>query len=159
MTWLTKLKVEEAGHDLSGRDVDELIAPLVFRSEVYGDILLPVGFRTNYNSVPRWPIVYWLVGGKARKPSALHDFPYTAHALLLTDYDEETDEYTPPRRVPIDRRQADDLFMEALGHEALIEETLAGAMHRAVRLCGQSSWDDTTNVLQPEEISALIVST
>jgi hypothetical protein len=158
VTWLTRLRVEEAGHDLSGRDVDELIEPLVFRSEKYGDLIFPAGFRTNYASIPRWPVVYWLAGGKARKPSAGHDLAYTTHCLLLTKYDPTTGEYTPPKRLPIDRQQADDLFLEMLLEEPLIEDGLAQSMHRAVRWFGNGSWEDTTNILQPPEIRSLIAS-
>jgi hypothetical protein len=156
VTWLTRLCAEEAGHDRSGRDVDELICPLVFRSEKYGDVLLPVGFRTNYNSCPRVPFFYMWAGGKARKPSALHDFPYTAHALLITEFDTASGNYTPPVRRPIDRQEADDLFLEALADEPFIGETLAAAMHKAVRWFGQSSWDDDTNILQLPEIRSQI---
>jgi hypothetical protein len=158
VTWRTKLRVEEAGHDLSGRDVDELIHPLVFKSGTYGDVLIPPGFRTNYCSVPRWPIVYWMVGGKARKPSAGHDFPYTTHGLLLTTFDEATGTYSAPTRLPINREQADDLFLEMLLHDPLVEEGLALSMHKAVRWFGQSSWDDDTNILQPAEIRELITT-
>lgn len=156
VTWKTRLRVEEAGHDRTGRDVDELLDPLIFQSSTYGDILIPRGFRTNYCSVPRWPVVYWLVGGKARKPSAGHDFPYTTHGLLITRYDDESGQYTEPRRLPIDRQQADDLFLEMLLNEPLIEDGLARSMHQAVRWFGQSSWEDDTNILQNSEIRSLI---
>jgi hypothetical protein len=155
VSWLTRLRAEEAGHDLTGREVDELIGPLVFNSDVYGHLLFPVGFRTNYCSVPRWPIAYWMVGGKARKPSAGHDFPYTTHCLLQVEFDAESGAYTPPKRLPIDRRQADDLFLEMLLKEPLVGEGLALTMHKAVRWFGQSSWEDDTNILQRPEIMRL----
>lgn len=156
MSWLTRLRAEEAGHDRDGRDVDELIDPLVFRSQKFGDVLLPIGFRTNYNSCPRVPFFYMWVGGKARKPSALHDFPYTTHALLITQYDTATGLYKPPKRRPVDRREADDLFLEALGHEALLSDTEQAAMYKGVRWFGESSWKDNTNILQLPEIGAMV---
>lgn len=154
--WLTRLRVEEAGHDLSGRDVDELIAPLVWRSDVYGDILIPPRFRTNYCSVPRWPVLYWMFGGKARKPSVGHDFPYTVHGVLKINYDVSTGEHTVPVFQAISREEADDLFLEMLSKEPLISEGEAHTMHKAVRWFGESSWRDDTNILQLPEIQALI---
>ena len=159
MTWLTRLVAEEAGHDRSGRSVWELHNPLIYRSEKYGDLLMPTGFRTNYVSVPRWPVIFWLAGDKAHKPAAGHDLPYTIHALLQVEYDVQTGAYTWPKRLPIDRQQADDLFLEMLLEEPLLGEGMATAMYNAVRWFGQSSWEDDTNILQPAEIRALVAST
>jgi hypothetical protein len=156
VTWLTRLRVEEAGHDRSMRSVWELTDPLVFRSEVWGDLLFPPRFRTNYASVPRVPLVFLLAGDKAHKEAAGHDFPYTVHGLLKVNYDVETGEHTVPIFVPIDRKAADDLFLEMLLLNPHIGEGLAHTMHKAVRWFGQSSWEDETNILQPEEIRAMV---
>jgi hypothetical protein len=136
MTWQTRLKVEEAGHDKSGRSVWELIEPLVFESERFGRIEVPTLFRTNYASVPRLPMVFLLAGDKAHKEATLHDAIYTFHWLT--------------------REEADDLFLEALLLNPLIGENLAWMMHKGVRWFGQSSWDDTSNIFQRPEITALI---
>lgn len=135
MTWQTRLLVEEAGHDRSGRSVWELQRPLVFESERFGLITVPTGFRTNYASVPRAPFVFWLAGDRAQKEAALHDWPYTVHNM--------------------NREDADALFLEALLVNPLIGPGLAQSMHKAVRWFGQSSWDDDTNVMQPPEIRSL----
>jgi hypothetical protein len=156
VTWLTRLRTEEAGYDRSGRDVDELLAPLIFRSQKFGDVLVPPGFRTNYNSCPRVPLFYLWVGERARKPSALHDFPYTTHALLVTEFDVATGLYTSPRRRPVDRREADDLFLEALEYEPLLGDAEELAMYKGVRWFGQSSWDDDTNIVQLPLIQRLM---
>lgn len=158
MTWLTRMQVEEAGHDRTGRAVWEYLSPLVFRSEKYGDLLIPPTFRTNFVSVPRWPILFELASDKAQKPASLHDLAYTIHALLQVQYDAATARYAEPTRLPIDRAQADDLFLEALAKEPLVSEALAAGMHRAVRWFGQSSWDDDTNILQPPDIRSLFAS-
>jgi hypothetical protein len=136
VTWRTLLLVEEAGHDASGRAVWELQRPLWFESDQYGDIVVPVTFRTNYASVPRAPFVFWLAGERSYKEAALHDWLYTVHSLT--------------------REQADDVFLEALLLNPLIPAGLAHTMHRGVRWFGQSSWEDTTNILQPPEIRAQI---
>jgi hypothetical protein len=39
-------------------------------------IFIPEGFRTDLASVPRWPGMFMLFGGKARKSAVLHDFLY-----------------------------------------------------------------------------------
>jgi hypothetical protein len=137
MTWLTRLRVEEAGHDASGRAVWELIDPLWFRSS-FGDVLVPAGFRTNYASVPRAPFVFWLAGDRSHKEAALHDWLYTVHTMP--------------------REDADAVFLEALLLNPLIPEGLAQSMHTAVRWFGKGSWIDTTNVLQLPEIRAQILS-
>lgn len=138
MTWRTRLRVEEAGHDLAGRAVWELLEPLFFESDQFGDLIVPPTFRTNYASVPRLPLVFLLAGDRSYKEAALHDFLYTVHSMP--------------------REHADAVFLEALLLNPLIPAGLAHTMHKAVRWFGKSSWEDTTNILQPEDIRAQIVS-
>jgi hypothetical protein len=137
VTWLTRLRVEEAGHDRSGRAVWELLEPLVFKSERFGHITVPPTFRTNYASVPRAPFVFWLAGDRGHKEAAAHDWLYTTHTLT--------------------REDADALFLEALLLNPLIGEGLAHTMHKAVRWFGASSWADETNILQPDEIRKMVL--
>lgn len=136
MTWRTLLRVEEAGHDLHGRAVWELLDPLYFESDQFGDLVVPATFRTNYASVPRVPLVFMLVGDRFHKEAALHDWLYTVHSLS--------------------REQADAVFLEALLLNPMVLPELAYSVHRGVRWFGKSSWDDTTNILQPAEIHALV---
>lgn len=137
MGWITKLRVEEAGHDLSGRAVWELLEPLVFESSVHGLVTVPPTFRTNYASVPRLPLVFWVAGERVHKEAALHDYFYTVHSMT--------------------RQEADDLFLEALLLNPLIPAGLARSMHKAVCWFGQGSWNDDTNILQPEEIRRMVL--
>jgi hypothetical protein len=118
------------------RSVWELTDPLVFESEKYGVRTAPAGFRTNYASVPRMPLVFLLAGDKAHKEAAIHDLEYTLRRMT--------------------REEADDLFLEMLLLNPHIGEGLAHTMHKAVRWFGQSSWEDETNILQPEEIRAMV---
>jgi hypothetical protein len=108
----------------------ELIDPLLFESEQFGDVVVPATFRTNFASVPRLPLVFLLAGDRAHKEAALHDAEYTLHRLT--------------------REQADALFLEALLLNPLIPKWIAYAMHQAVRLFGQGGWDATSNVMQAE---------
>lgn len=136
MTWQTRLRVEEAGHDKSKRAVWELLEPLVFDSERFGKVVVPPTFRTNYASVPRLPLVFLVAGDRSYKEACLHDYFYTTHEIT--------------------REEADALFLEALLLNPFIGEGLAHTMHKAVRWFGQSSWEDESNILQPEEIRALV---
>jgi hypothetical protein len=130
--------VEEAGHDLNGRAVWELLDPLFFESDQFDDIIVPPTFRTNFASVPRLPLIFLLAGDRAHKEATLHDYEYTV------------------RRRP--REQADALFLEALLLNPLIPPGLAYTMHKAVRWFGKGSWEDSTNILQPAEIRAQIAT-
>ena len=37
---------------------------------------VPAGFRTDLDSVPRLPLVYWMAKGRAKKSAVLHDWLY-----------------------------------------------------------------------------------
>ena len=57
-------------------------------------ICAPAGFVTDFASVPRLPVAYWLFGGKADSPAGIHDLLY---------------------RWPfVSRRMADRVFNEAM---------------------------------------------
>ena len=75
--FLSKLEME----NLDGKDDGEwkLIAPLVYSSSVAGWIFkVPAGFVTDLASIPRLPLVYWLMGGKANESSVVHDWLYSS---------------------------------------------------------------------------------
>jgi len=74
-----------------------LLQDLAYYSPLLGcSIIVPVGFRTDFASVPRLPLAWWLVGGSAQSAAVVHDYLYQGH-LALT------------------RRQADAVFYEAMG--------------------------------------------
>jgi hypothetical protein len=54
----------------------KLLAPFVVRidDEPY---VVPVETETDLDSVPRIPLAYWLVKGRAIKSAVLHDYLYT----------------------------------------------------------------------------------
>jgi len=85
----TKLQVESDGEDW------ELLSPLVFTDDVYGEITVPAGFRTNFASVPRIPVIYALFGNTSHSAAALHDYLYSGC-------------------YPISRKNADSVFLEAM---------------------------------------------
>lgn len=47
---------------------------------VYGDIVVPAGFPTDKDSVPRVPFAYWLFKGRSRRPPVVHDYLYASQA-------------------------------------------------------------------------------
>lgn len=68
--------------ELTVTQVDEenwkLVKPLKYESNTLGLIEVPKGFITNFGSVRRWPIIYWMFGGKGNRACALHDWLYTS---------------------------------------------------------------------------------
>jgi hypothetical protein len=84
-------------------------------------IVVPLGFITDFASVPRWlPIAYALTGGTSQPAAVVHDWLYQTHA--------------------VDRPAADQVLDEAMG--ALGEPVWRRwAMYRAVRLFGAAAYD------------------
>ena len=77
------------------RNLWQLLADLVFWSAIFGAaILVPKGFITDFASVPRMPILFWLAGDKARAAAIIHDYLYWSGL--------------------VDRATADRIFREAM---------------------------------------------
>lgn len=55
-------------------DVWVLTEPLVYWSKEFGLIEVPVGFETDFSSVPRVPIAYQLWGDRSHREGVLHDY-------------------------------------------------------------------------------------
>ena len=76
----------------------QLMAPLL--ATIWGDhnfyVEVPIGFVTDFASVPRLPFIYTLFGGKAKKPATLHDYLY-AHGST-----------------PLDKKIADEVLFAAM---------------------------------------------
>lgn len=108
-------------HDRAARPEDQWVhvEPLHYRSGVADDIIIPVGSRTDFCSVPRAPLAYLLAGGTGYEAGALHDHLYRTGQL--------------PRAL------ADDVFAEAL---AVLGEPAwrIALMWQAVRLFGEPSY-------------------
>lgn len=69
-------------------------------------IVAPIGMLTDLDSVPRLPLVYWMVKGRALKAAIIHDALYW---------------YGVPREGadPINRRFADETMFEAMKAEGV----------------------------------------
>lgn len=93
--FLTSLMVENATRKDDGNW--RLTASLVYYSAVLGLFVhVPKGFVTNYASVPRWPVIFWLTGDTSSEAAVVHDFLYTKPS-------------------PVTRAQADAVLREASG--------------------------------------------
>lgn len=114
--FLTKLQVELQG---DGRWV--LRRPLAYRSVHLGLVTVPVDFDTDFNSTPRWPVVFWLTGDCAKEAAVVHDWLY--------------------RTQKVDRRMADLVLLEASTCGIPPEpEWRRLLMYWGVRVCGWFAW-------------------
>ena len=122
MPFLSKLQVELVDQEAAeGRGSWRLIAPLVFESAVAGRTLeVPAGFVTDFESVPRVPIVFDELGDRAAEAAAVHDWLYASHL--------------------VDRETADKLLREA-AIETGVTVTQAQLIYLGVRVFGASHWD------------------
>lgn len=57
-----------------GRARWTLCEPLIFVSAILGRIEVPIGFESDYASVPRLPGTYWLTGDTAHQSAVVHDY-------------------------------------------------------------------------------------
>lgn len=103
--------------------LDKLSSPLKFQSRVLSRVIIvPINFVTDGASVPRVPFVYLLVGGRARRAAAVHDFLYQTHGARS-------------------RRQADLVFLEGMKVDG-IALWARELMYAGVRIGGWGSWAD-----------------
>ena len=55
----------------------QLLAPFTYASVTMGiQVTADAGFMTDFCSVPRIPIAYWLLGNCARRAGVIHDWLY-----------------------------------------------------------------------------------
>ena len=93
----------------------QLALPLLYLHDGV-PFVVPVGFITDYASVPRTPFIYWIFNGVANRAATLHDFLYSSASI--------------PRKV------ADEIFLSAM-IEDNTSDVKAYAMYFAVRLFGK----------------------
>lgn len=114
--FITKLTVELQG---DGRWV--LRRPLAYRSFLLGLVTVPAGFDTDFASVPRVPVVFWLTGDTAKEAAVVHDWLY--------------------RTQKVTRKMADQVLAEAatcgIPPEPRWRRWL---LYAGVRLCGWVAW-------------------
>lgn len=139
--FLTPLRVEQVSEATATEPaVWRLTEPLIYESCKLGLIIVDKGTLTNFASVPRLPLSYWLFGGRSNAPAALHDPLYGP-------------EHDTGRGIKVNRLQADNLLFESTvdsmpvdGYslESIIKRQLvyamAGCIWIGVRLFGWRHW-------------------
>lgn len=115
---LNTTKVQEPG--LAGRARWKLLTELAYYSKIHGLIIVPAEYVTDFASVPRLPLAYWLTGDTAHASAVVHDY------LCSTEY--------PKRRITW--AKAADVFAEAMKHER-VPGWRRHMMYWAVRLFGE----------------------
>jgi hypothetical protein len=74
--FITQLSIEAADDADTGQWV--LTRPLEYASEIAKAIIIvPAGFKTDFASTPRLPLVYLLAGNVATKAAVVHDYVYS----------------------------------------------------------------------------------
>lgn len=75
--FLSVLRVER----VAGSGSWVLVSELAFSSVVLNRlVIVPIGFRTDFASVPRLPLAFLLFGGVADEAAVVHDFLYSTGA-------------------------------------------------------------------------------
>jgi len=79
--FLTPLRVQQLDDSSNdGRGTWQLISLLGYQSDLVGDtIAVPPGFITDFASVPRIPIAFFLTGNAAQSAAVIHDWLYMTH--------------------------------------------------------------------------------
>jgi len=102
--FLTKLRDERVSLFTKDRI---LLAPLAYYSALLADVVLvPAGFVTDYASVPRAPLTYWLFGGIGDEAAVVHDHLYETGTVPREQADQVYGEALAACGVPAWRRVA-----------------------------------------------------
>ena len=73
--FITKLVVRWESEDDDEVPQWLLLEDLVYQSDVLGrDVVVPSGFVTDFASVPRAPIAYFLAGNTGHRAAVVHDY-------------------------------------------------------------------------------------
>jgi hypothetical protein len=119
LTELTASKVKEASP--AGRARWKLLTDLGYHSKLHGMIVVPAGYITDFASVPRLPLAYWLTGDTAHASAVVHDYLCTIHY----------------ENCKISWKRAAQVFLEAMKHER-VPAWRRTMMYWGVRLAGGS---------------------
>lgn len=127
--------------ELDTRLVDEkqnhhkLLTPFAFRSDLIdATIVAPMGFVTDFASVPRVIGMWLLYGGKGQRAAVIHDWLYSTQMH--------------------DREVADAVFKEALQVSDYAQWEVGG-MYAGVRVGGWVAWNKK-NIPQDRHVEDLM---
>ncbi len=88
---------------------------------------VPQGFETDLDSVPRWPLIYWLAKGRTVASAVIHDWLY--HTARLA----------PTAPAVITRALVDRIFLLAMRDEG-VPAWQRYPIYWAVRAGGGAAW-------------------
>ena len=89
----------------SGRGSWRLDAALLYASDVANRVIaVPVGFITDFASVPRVPLAFWLTGDTCHEAAVVHDYLYKTMLLPRDVADQVLQEASEVTGVPWWRR-------------------------------------------------------
>jgi hypothetical protein len=119
----SKLEVELVDGDAAqGRGTWRLLRPLVYHSDLVGNVTVPAGYVTDFASVPRYiPIASAALLDTASEAATVHDWLYT-----------------PPHE-GLSRATADAVLKEAVLATGF-SKFVAWSLYLGVRLGGASHW-------------------
>lgn len=105
--------------------------PLRYKSDVARRLFtVPVGFFTDFASVPRWiPIIYSMLGNRGHMAAAVHDWLYYSAV--------------------VPRKMADKVIKEAI-EVCGISRWRANLFYAGVRVGGWKAWNDHRKAGDPE---------
>lgn len=123
----------------NGRPLWETRAPLRYRSDLLqATIITPTEFITDGASVPRWPLLWLLAGGRGNRSAVIHDFVYQFGFWWI----EMPNGTWRPQYVS--RTLTDAVFYESLPADPIsgVGPILARGMWSAVRVGGRGVWQN-----------------
>lgn len=125
--FLSKLEVENVDDiNAQGRGFWKITAPFIYQSDILGKtITVETGFITDYASVPRIPIAYWLCGDTSHLPAVLHDWLFHHHEVCS-------------------EQMANQVLLEAMEVNGE-PQWRAEMIYLGVAVGGQTSWEDDGN--------------
>jgi hypothetical protein len=83
-------------------------------------VTVPAGFMTDFASVPRLPLIYYVCGNQAHEASVVHDYLYSLDSMPL-----------------VDKNTADRIFYDAM-IEMGLDRHIARMMYDGVVIGGES---------------------
>lgn len=95
--------------DDSGSGKWLLLSPFVYDSKLIGRVVVPKGYITDFASVPRIAVAYWLAGNTCRRAATVHDWlcdggpPKVSRSMADAVFNEIAIVYGIPwwRRIPM----------------------------------------------------------
>ncbi|MBK8893737.1 MAG: DUF1353 domain-containing protein [Propionivibrio sp.] len=98
-----------------GRGEWRLFEPFAYVSDKIGVVSVPAGFQTDFASVPRAPVMFWLAADSAHQAAVIHDYLYATASVSRADADDVLLEAMEAEGVPAWRRWGMYLAVRAFG--------------------------------------------